>query len=318
MKFLVFASGRGSNFNALLDASNKGEIKATICGLICDKNCPAEDIAKKASIPVSIIRPKDFPSSSEHVKELLNTVTEYAPDYILLAGYMRIIPTELIQEYPLRIINIHPSLLPKFQGKDAILQAWNAKEKVSGVTVHYVNDRLDQGAIIAQQSLSIPGDIHEFEEQIHKIEHKLYVQVVKSLAEEPFDTLVVSRCLLGDNCRYDGGNKYSSRVEKLVNSFSGKILKVCPEFDCGLGAPRSASDIVDGRFMTKEGKDLTSVLKSFSEAFVQKELLSSKKVLAIFKEKSPSCGVNKVKGIFSSVVVEKLKDKAFVITEEAL
>jgi len=116
MRLLVFASGRGSNFNALLEATKKGDIKARICGLVCDKNCPAEEIAKSNFVPVSIIRPKAYLSREEYINELLSTVKNYSPDYILLAGYMRILPTEFIEEYPLRVINIHPSLLPAFQG----------------------------------------------------------------------------------------------------------------------------------------------------------------------------------------------------------
>jgi phosphoribosylglycinamide formyltransferase-1 len=318
MRLLVFASGRGSNFKALLDATKKGEIKARICGLVCDKNCPAEEIAKSNSVPVSIIRPNAYLSREEYIDELLNTVKNYSPDHILLAGYMRILPTELIDEYPLGVINVHPSMLPAFQGKDAILQAWKAGVKTTGVTIHFVNDKLDQGVIIAQQEVKVPGSIEELEAEIHKVEHKLYVDTVKSLVEEPFDTFVVSKCLLGENCRYDGRNKYSSRASKLAASFKGNVIAVCPELDCGLGVPRPASEILNGRLVTQQGMDLTDTLRDFSLEFISEDLHAAKKILAVLKEKSPSCGRTKVNGIFTRTLMEKLKSKILVVTEEEL
>ena len=318
MRLLVFASGRGSNFNSLLEATKKGEIKARICGLICDKNCPAEEIAKSNSIPVSILKPNAYLSKDEYITELLNTVKTYSPDYILLAGYMRIIPSELIDEYPLAIINVHPSMLPAFQGKDAILQAFKAGAKTTGVTIHFVNDNLDQGVILAQQEVKVSGCIEDLEAEIHKVEHKLYVDTVKKLVEEPFDTLVVSKCLLGENCRYDGRNKYSTRASKLATSFKGNVIPVCPELDCGLGVPRPASEILNGRFITKEGIDLTDMLKDFSLEFISEDLHAAKKILAILKEKSPTCGRTKVNGVFTRTLMEKLKNNILVVTEEEL
>ncbi len=318
MRLLVFASGRGSNFNALLEATKKGEIKARICGLVCDKNCPAEEIAKNNAVPVSIIRPKAYLSREEFVNELVNTVKSYAPDYILLAGYMRILPSELIDEYPLRIINIHPSLLPAFQGKDAIAQAWKAGVGTTGVTIHFVNDKLDQGVILAQQKLEVPATIEDLEAQIHKVEHKLYVDTVKSLVDKPFDTLVISKCLLGEDCRYDGRNKYSSRASKLAGSFKGNVISVCPELDCGLGVPRPSSEILNGRFITSEGIDLTDTLRDFSMEFINEDLSKAKRVLAVLKEKSPSCGRTKVAGVFTMTLLRELKDSLLVVTEEEL
>jgi len=318
MKLLVFASGRGSNFNTLVDASKKGEIKAEICGLLCDKNCPAEDIAKNNSIPISILRPKEYPSKEKYIEELLKAVKNYSPDYILLAGYMRILPKEFIDEYPLRIINIHPSMLPAFQGKDAIHQAWNAGVKLTGVTVHYVNDHLDQGVVISQKEVKVPDSLEKLEADIHKTEHKLYVDTIKALVESPFDTLVVSKCLLGENCRYNGGNKHSLRASKLASSFKGRVIPVCPELECGFGVPRPTADIINGRFLTKDGKDLTDIIKKFATEFVTEKLSSSKKVLAVVKEKSPACGKTKPLGLFTSTMMGKLNGSVLVVTEEEL
>lgn len=318
MKLLVFASGRGSNFTALLNASKKGEIKSKIVGLVCDKNCPAEEIANANSIPVSILKPKEFLSKEDYVATLLRTVKGYAPDYILLAGYMRIIPTELIEEYPLRIVNIHPSLLPAFQGKDAILQAWQAGVKTTGVTLHFVNDKLDSGAIIAQQEVQVHGSEEDLEADIHRVEHKLYVETVKELTENPFDTLVVGKCLSGENCRYDGENESSARVAKLITNFKGKVIKVCPELGIGMGVPRVTSSIINGKFITKDGQDLTEKMKNFANKFIADNLSSSKKILAVLAEKSPSCGRDKVEGIFTHVLMEEFKENILVVTDEEL
>jgi phosphoribosylglycinamide formyltransferase-1 len=287
MKLLVFASGRGSNFEAMINACKSGYIRSNIEGLLCDKECPAVDIAKANSIPVSIVRPKDFADKKDYIKTLLGTVDKYGPDYVILAGYMRILPSELIDKYPLKIINVHPSLLPAFPGKDSILQAWEAKVKTTGVTVHFVNDKLDSGPILAQGSITVPDTLEELEEGIHKIEHKLYPAVVKELTEDPFDTVLVSRCLLGVNCRYDGGNKYSKRVETFIKGFKGNT------------------------------GDITEKLKGACSKIVT-SLEGSKKILAILKERSPSCGVKDPRGIFTSCITERLGNKIYIVSEEDL
>jgi|GEM_PF-1155054 len=318
MRLLVFASGRGSNFNALLNASKKGELTSKIVGLICDKDCPAIEIANSNSIPVTILRPKEYSNKEEYISTLVKTVKRYAPDYILLAGYMRIIPTELIEEYPLKIINIHPSLLPAFQGKDAILQAWQAGVKETGVTLHFVNDKLDQGAILAQRKVKVEGTLEELEAKIHNVEHELYVNTVKELTQNPFDTLVVGKCLAGKNCRYDGGNEYSPRVAKLMQGFKGKVVEVCPELSIGMGVPRITSEIIDGKFITKDGQDLTKKMKDFAEKFISEQLSSSKRILAVMAEKSPSCGKIKVKGIFTCALMERFQKAILVVADEEL
>ena len=217
MKVLILASGRGSNFEAILKASKKSSLPVKVAGLLCDRDCNAMNIARLSDVPVSVIKPKDYETKQQHTQALISAVTSYDPDYILLAGYMRIIPSELIDLYPLRIVNIHPSLLPNFKGKDGIKQAWDAGVKTTGVTVHFVNDRMDDGLIIAQEKIPVPGSIEDLENKIHEVEHRLYVEAVRMLAED-FKYAVVSRCLLG--------NKYSKRAETFVKNFKGKVFSV--------------------------------------------------------------------------------------------
>ena len=158
MRLLVLASGRGSNFEAIVKAVKTGYLHSQVVGLLCDKECPAMEIAKENFIPVSVLKPKDYPDKNVYIKDLLEVIKKYKPDYIILAGYMRILPAELLDEYPLRIINIHPSLLPEYPGKDSIAQAWKNEVDSTGVTVHYVNDRMDSGPIIAQESVKISDE----------------------------------------------------------------------------------------------------------------------------------------------------------------
>jgi phosphoribosylglycinamide formyltransferase 1 len=317
MKLLVFASGRGSNFEAMIKASKSGYLHSKIAGLLCDKECPAVDIAKANSIPFSILQPKDYVDKQAYIRTLLDTVHKYEPDYIILAGYMRILPSELIDRYPLKIVNVHPSLLPAFPGKDSILQAWEAKVKTTGVTVHFVNDKLDSGPVLRQESIAVPDTLEKLEAGIHKIEHKLYPAVVKELTEDPFDTILVSRCLLGANCRYDGGNKYSKRVETFVKGFKGKLMDKCPELEAGFGIPRPTTDIVNGRAIMQGTGDITEKLKSACLKIVA-SIEGSKKILAILKERSPSCGVKDPKGIFTSCMKENLGKKIYIVSEEDL
>ncbi len=183
MKVLVFASGRGSNFEAILNAEKQGVAPIKTVGLLCDRECNAINIARSFNVPVTIIKPKGYSTKEKHTEALIDAVKLHAPDYILLAGYMRIIPKELIDIYPLKIINIHPSLLPKFKGKDAIKQAWDAGVKTTGVTVHFINDKIDDGPIIIQESVSVPQTIEALEEKIHEVEHRLYVKAIKLLNE---------------------------------------------------------------------------------------------------------------------------------------
>jgi len=183
----IFASGAGSNFNAIANAIDSGRLNARIAILVSD--CPksgAVAIARSRGINVFAFNPKEYPHKEAYERIICNILRENAIDLIILAGYMRIIGLTLLQSYSQRIINIHPSLLPKYKGIDAIGQALNAREKYTGVTIHYVDEGIDTGTIIAQKRLRIrKGENRgELEKRIHKIEHQLYPQTIKKLLEE--------------------------------------------------------------------------------------------------------------------------------------
>ncbi|MED3965267.1 phosphoribosylglycinamide formyltransferase [Niallia taxi] len=180
----VFASGSGSNFQALVNAVETNELQASIKLLVCDK--PKAYVVERAanhSIDVFAFSAKDYPSKVAYEMEILQKLKDYEIDLIILAGYMRLIGDTLLQAFPGRIVNIHPSLLPNFPGKDAVGQALSAGAKETGVTVHYVDEGMDTGPIIAQESVGIAaGETNEsLQAKIQRIEHGLYPKVVQTL-----------------------------------------------------------------------------------------------------------------------------------------
>ncbi|AIE58807.1 phosphoribosylglycinamide formyltransferase [Bacillus methanolicus] len=194
----VFASGSGSNFQAILDAINNGSLKAKIKLLVCDqKNAYAIERAKAAQIPQFVFTAKNYLNKEEYENEIVHELKKYGVEFIVLAGYMRLIGPTLLKEYEGRIVNIHPSLLPAFPGKDAIGQALAARVKVSGVTIHFVDEGMDTGPIIAQQAVTIEdGETREsLQRKIQAVEHKLYPEVLQKLfstskEEEKWETSV--------------------------------------------------------------------------------------------------------------------------------
>lgn len=183
-KIAVFASGNGSNFQAIIDVVQTGELKADIALLVCDKpGAFAIERANAARIPTFSFNPKEFSSKEAYEKVITEQLTNYGVEFIVLAGYMRLIGPTLLGEYSGRIINIHPSLLPAFPGKDAIGQALAAKAKWSGVTIHYVDEGMDTGPIIVQERvrLSEKETRESLQRKIQDIEHKLYPSILQML-----------------------------------------------------------------------------------------------------------------------------------------
>jgi len=180
----IFASGNGSNFEAIVTAVKAGRINANVRMLVCDK--PEAMVITRArwlGVPVFECNPQDFPNRAAHEGQILASLKDAGVEFIVLAGYMRIIGKTLLGAYGGKIINIHPSLLPQFPGLDAIEKALTSATTYTGVTVHYVDEGVDTGPIIAQRRVRIwPGDTLEtLEERVHKVEHELYVEVLGEL-----------------------------------------------------------------------------------------------------------------------------------------
>jgi len=182
----VFCSGNGSNFQAIADSVKNGGIKANIALMVCDNpSAYALERAKKEGINSLVIERKSFKTKDEYEAEIIKNLEKENIELICLAGYMRIVSPSLVQRYSNKILNIHPALLPSFKGTQGIKDALDYGVKLSGVTVHFVNDKMDQGPIILQEALEIKDDDTEksLAERIHQIEHKLYPQAVRLFVE---------------------------------------------------------------------------------------------------------------------------------------
>lgn len=186
MRIAVYASGNGSNFQAIAEAIASKQVDATICFLFCDNpKAYVIERAKKLGVPFKVFSPRNYENRAAYERELLNQLELHAVDLIVLAGYMRIIGPTLLRAYANRILNIHPSLLPSFPGKSSIQDAFDANEKETGVTVHFVDEGVDTGPIIAQEKVIIlPEDtLDSLETRIHQVEHRLFPQVIQKVIE---------------------------------------------------------------------------------------------------------------------------------------
>ncbi|WP_078550256.1 phosphoribosylglycinamide formyltransferase [Litchfieldia alkalitelluris] len=185
IKLAVFASGSGSNFQAILDAVKAGMLDAEISLLVCDKpGAKVIERAAAAGINQFVFSAKDYASKSHFEAEIVGQLQARKIDLVVLAGYMRLVGDTLLSSFPSQIINIHPSLLPAFPGRDAIGQAFRAGVSVTGVTIHYVDEGMDTGPIIAQREVPVAaGDqLSDVERKIHEIEHLFYPEVLQKLA----------------------------------------------------------------------------------------------------------------------------------------
>lgn len=184
-RIAVFASGNGSNFDAIAAACRRGDIPAEVALAVCDK--PGARVIERAAgygIETFVFAPKDYASKADYEAEIVRRLREKEVELVCLAGYMRIVGDVLLEAFEGRIVNIHPSLLPAFPGAHAIADAFRYGVKVFGVTIHYVDRTLDGGRIIAQRAFEYDGDdVAELEARVHAVEHPLYVETIKKLLE---------------------------------------------------------------------------------------------------------------------------------------
>ncbi|MFI3285784.1 MAG: phosphoribosylglycinamide formyltransferase [Rikenellaceae bacterium] len=185
-RIAIFASGSGSNFEAIAAATLDGTISAEVALLVCDK--PQAGVvarAQRLGIPSLVLSPSDFASKAEYESLVVERLQSEGVSLVCLAGYMRIVGATLLKAYEGCIINVHPSLLPSFKGARAIEQALEYGVRIFGVTIHYVTEELDGGAIIDQVAFRYHGDsIEKLEELVHRAEHPLYVECVRRLVNK--------------------------------------------------------------------------------------------------------------------------------------
>ena len=188
VRLAVFASGSGSNYEAIAEACADGRLDAEIVLLVCDKpGAKVLERAKRFGTESFAFNPKDYESKAAYETLLVRMLQERGVDFICLAGYMRIVGPTLLGAFEQRIVNIHPSLLPSFTGAQAIQDAVDYGVKIFGVTTPLVDETLDGGRIIDQGAVVYEGsDIEELTNLIHNIEHKLYVKTINKLINKKY------------------------------------------------------------------------------------------------------------------------------------
>ncbi|MFA5348066.1 MAG: phosphoribosylglycinamide formyltransferase [Methanoregula sp.] len=185
-RIAVLASGRGSNFQAVIDSIQEGKIPATCIALITDNpKAYAIERASRAKIPVMVIDYASFPSPEMYERALLSAMHKANADLFVLAGYMRIVGADIVRLFPGKMMNIHPALLPSFTGLHAQRQAVHYGVKVSGCTVHFVDESLDGGPIIIQQCVRVEDDDDEdsLAGRILQHEHECFPEAIKLFCE---------------------------------------------------------------------------------------------------------------------------------------
>ena len=186
MKIGILISGRGSNMTAIVEAVQSGQIPNSEVVVVISDKTGAEGLekAKKRGIETIVIAKKQR-SREEHDAEIIAEFKKRNVELVCLAGYMRLLSSDFVRAFPHRIVNIHPSLLPSFKGLDAQRQAFEYGVKITGCTVHFVDEDLDHGAIILQKAVKIAADdtAESLSAKILEHEHALYVEALKLIAE---------------------------------------------------------------------------------------------------------------------------------------
>ena len=181
----VLISGNGSNLQAIIDKFQKDELVNVCCVVSNKKDAYGLVRAEKAKIDHYFIDNKNFSSREEFEQAIINILDKYEPDLVVLAGFMRILSELFVNKYQNKLINIHPSLLPKYKGLDTHRKVLENQDEYHGVTVHFVDNTLDGGPILAQRrTLVETQDIKELEAKIHELEHEIYPEVIKDIAQK--------------------------------------------------------------------------------------------------------------------------------------
>lgn len=192
LRIAAFASGRGSNFSAIVDAIESGELKSKAVGVISNNpDSGVIEFAESKEIPYAVINKNRYPDESELNNKILDTLDEWNANFIVLAGYMKKIDLSIVRKFKNRILNIHPALLPSFGGNkmyglkvhESVL---NSGVKYSGVTVHIVTDEYDKGPIVLQQVVPVYDDdtAEILQKRILKEEHTIYKEAIRLFEED--------------------------------------------------------------------------------------------------------------------------------------
>ncbi|TLM72993.1 MAG: phosphoribosylglycinamide formyltransferase [Actinobacteria bacterium] len=182
----VLISGSGTNLQAIMDACSAGSLAAEVVVVISNKEAAyGLERARKAHIDAVFVDRTAYTTMAEYNLTIRDVLKAHEVDYVVMAGYMRLLGREVLAEYPMRVLNIHPALLPSFPGASGLHDAWEYGVKVTGVTVHFADERFDAGPVIAQEAVEIREDdtIESVEARIHEAEYRLYPRALQWLAE---------------------------------------------------------------------------------------------------------------------------------------
>lgn len=185
LKIAVLVSGSGTNLQAIIDASLAGEAQVEVCLVVSSRpDAYGIERARAAGIPVMVLCRDDYSDAMAANQRIADACKEAGAEYLVMAGYMRMVLSPILDAYPNRVINLHPALLPSFKGAHAIKDAYDAGVKVTGVTVHFANADYDKGPIIAQRALEVKEgwSLDQLEAAIHDTEHVLYPEVLDLVA----------------------------------------------------------------------------------------------------------------------------------------
>lgn len=185
LKIGVLLSGSGTNLQAIIDAAADG-LPVEIVKVVSSRpDAYGIERAKKAGIPVVALNRTIYADREAADQQIVDELKAAGAEYVIMAGYMRMVTPVMLNAFPDRVVNLHPALLPSFKGAHAIDDAFNAGVKVTGVTVHFANEEYDKGPIIAQEPVVVAEDdtLDSLEAKIHAVEHVLYPRVLQQLAE---------------------------------------------------------------------------------------------------------------------------------------
>ncbi|MBI3252692.1 MAG: phosphoribosylglycinamide formyltransferase [Candidatus Omnitrophica bacterium] len=186
VKLAVFCSGFGSNFQAILDAARRKKISARVALMVCDNpRAPALLRARRHRVPVVLVEPRLFKTRENYERFLGRILKNQEVDAVVLAGFMRIFSPVFIRAFRGRILNVHPSFLPRFKGARAIEDAFRAKAKETGVSVHLVTETVDAGPILLQRKVKIlkTDTLKTLTAKIHKVEHQIYPLAIQQFIQ---------------------------------------------------------------------------------------------------------------------------------------
>lgn len=184
-RIVVLISGSGTNMDALIGACQRGDVPARVVAVVADRDCEGLRLAEKRDVPTLVVEPGGFETRDKWNEALRDEVAERDPDLVVSAGFMRLLAPVFVDAFEGRLINLHPSLLPSFPGAHGVRDALAAGVRVTGSTVHFIDNDVDHGPIILQRAVQIePGETEDvLHERIKEVEHEMLPEACRLILE---------------------------------------------------------------------------------------------------------------------------------------